>query len=598
MGVGARVAGKLKGAILNAGVVKKMTAIYVLAILIPSISMAVYGYRESVRLTEQEVLSNSVNVFTEVHNRIHEQMNDVTYLADQIAYNTRLRVFLAKEYRFQAYDILTYRDVVFPVIEYASAFLGSGVTGIRVFAANESIPEYWPFFYHEDRAAAFPWYDTFLASPDDSRWIYPSDSALSSEYVDFDSDRVFTYARKIHGQSVRLVGTLAVHVEEEHFLRTLSHFADEHVSFHLVSDSLGVLFSSGSTEGVQELDLMRFDEERHAAVRNGPMAYIGRRLPAMGAVMISAINLRAEARATNPNRYLTPIVIIASVALLEIISYFVITSLLRRLRQMSATMDRAAAGDFSTRIDVTSHDEIGQIAKDFNIMIARINDLVTEMIERETTQKDAQLRALQLQINPHFIYNTIDTFRMQLVLEKNFTLADNLAAFGKMLRYNVSQENLYVTLEDELEYVRKYLAIQQMRYSDRIELDDRVSGEHRHTMVLKFVLQPIVENSIAHGISTPTQRIRIEIVSRSTNGRFEIEVRDNGIGISQEELSCIQQRLDDGSRDSIETGIGLSNIHRRLKLYYGGSAGLRIESESGRFTSVRVIAPAGGGGEP
>lgn len=594
--IGCRLMRRIRNALLNTRIITKMTAIYVLAILIPSVLMAVYGYRESVRLTEQEALSDATNVFAEVYSLLTEQINDVTYLADQIAYNMRLRVFLAKDYRFQAYDILTYRDVIFPVIEYASAFPGNGVTGIRVFAANDSIPEYWPYFYHEERAQASSWFDEFISSPVDSRWIYPSDSALSSDYVEFDSERVFTHARKIFGQSMRLVGTLAVHVGERHLLQTLDRFADEHGNYHLISSSLGTLYSSGHSPGLQELGVSQAREDQHTLVRRGPMAYISRRLPSMDHLVVGAINLRARARETNPNRYLIPVVIITSVALLEIISYLGLTRLLRRMRQMSETMDRAAAGDFNTRIPVTTHDEMGQIAKDFNIMIAKINDLVTETVERETTQKDAQLRALQLQINPHFIYNTIDTFRMQLVLEKNFKLADGLATFGKMLRYNVKEGNLYATLEEELEYVRKYLFIQRIRYSDRIELHDRVQHEHRDDMILKFVLQPIVENSVTHGITSPTQRIRIEITSRLENGLLEVQVRDDGAGISNDDLWCIRKRLADRSEDSIESGIGLSNIHRRLRLYYGRPAGLTINSEPGRFTSVRITAPVEAGG--
>lgn len=586
-----RVFRKLKLRILDAGIITKMTAVYILAVLVPSVSMAVYSYRESVRLTEQETLSDAITVFAELHDQLVERIQDATYLADQIAYNSRLRIFMSNRYEFRADNVLRYRDVVFPIVEYASVFQGAGIAGVRLFFVNDSIPEYWPYFYRQSRAANLPWFAEFAASKEESGWFYPSDSAIQSEFLDLESEVVFTYARKMFSQTVRYIGTATVDVDEDYIFGTFAHFAGENLQFILLSKTKGVVYATNGAGDPELPKASAFSLDGHTVIRRGGRAYIGRALPFMDYTMISIADLRGEARKTNPTRYLTPIVIIVSVGILEVISYLALTGLLARMQRISETMNRAADGDFHTRIPVHSHDEIGQIAEDYNIMIAKINDLVTETVERETTQKDAQLRALQLQINPHFIYNTIDTFRMRLVLERNFELADNLASFGKMLRYNMSESNLYTTLSEELDYVKKYLTIQALRYSDRISLSDEVSPDHRGVMVLKFVLQPIVENSITHGVVGSEQRIAIRISSREMNGRLAISVEDDGAGIDPGQLREIRQRLRVGSTESDDRQIGLSNINRRLKLYYGQLAGLEVESTPGSGTCVTITVP-------
>jgi two-component system sensor histidine kinase YesM len=160
-----------------------------------------------------------------------------------------------------------------------------------------------------------------------------------------------------------------------------------------------------------------------------------------------------------------------------------------------------------------------------------------------------------------------------------------------MLRYNMSESNLYAALSEELDYVKKYLTIQALRYSDRISLSDEVSPDHRGVTVLKFVLQPIVENSITHGVTEGDQRIAIRISSRKANGRLAISVEDDGAGIDPQRLCEIRKRLRVGSTDSDDRQIGLSNINRRLKLYYGQSAGVEVESTPGSGTRVTITFP-------
>jgi sensor histidine kinase YesM len=580
-----------KHRIVDAGIITKMTAVYILAVLVPSLSMAIYSYRESLRLTEQETLSDAAAVFSEIHDQLVSRIEDATYLADQLAYNSRLRIFLANQYEFRAESVLYYRDIVFPIVEYAAVFQPSGVSGIRIFYTNKTIPEFWPYFYREYRAAHLPWYDKFVKSDREGGWFFPSDSAVASEFLDLESQLVFTYARKMYSQTVRYIGMATVDVRREYLFETFRHFADESSRFYLVSDT-GVLLHGTGPDSASELpSTAEFSVHRNRILRERGFAYIGRRLPDIDYTMISRIDLREDARVTNPTRFLTPLVIIVSVAVLELISYLALNRLFRRLRQISATMNRAADGDFDTRIPVRNHDEIGQIAQDYNIMIEKINDLVKETIERETTQKDAQLRALQLQINPHFIYNTIDTFRMQLVLDENFELADTLAAFGKMLRYNMSQANVYAPLAEELDYVYKYLSIQSLRYSDRLTLHCAVPEDHKTIRVLKFVLQPIVENSIAHGIGNGEQELSINIRTQVRGGMLEITVHDDGLGISPEKLRDIRERLERGDDRDEDRQIGLLNIQRRLRLYYGSVAGLEIRSVAGVSTDVTIHVP-------
>jgi len=230
----------------------------------------------------------------------------------------------------------------------------------------------------------------------------------------------------------------------------------------------------------------------------------------------------------------------------------------------------------------------------FNIMIGKIKELLDSKIKEQENLKKAELRALQAQINPHFLYNTLDTIIWMAEAKKTRQVVEIVSALSSFFRISLSKGADWITIGEEVERTNNYLTIQKMRYRDimdyRIEMDPDVA----HYTVLKLILQPLVENALYHGIKNKRQG-GVIVVSAKRKGASEIqlEVEDNGIGFTPEKLAQLRAELADDSGDiKMESGFGIGNVNRRIWLYYGRPYGLSVESEYNTGTRVTLVIPA------
>jgi len=227
-------------------------------------------------------------------------------------------------------------------------------------------------------------------------------------------------------------------------------------------------------------------------------------------------------------------------------------------------------------------------------MISRVRQLLDEKIEEQQQLKKAEFKTLQAQINPHFLYNTLDTIIWKTEANQKGEVIELVQALSSIFRITLSKGQDWITIHDEVEHVRSYLCIQGMRYRDiltySLDVDDDILS---HT-ILKLMLQPLVENALYHGIKNKRGGGTITVRGhRLDEKRVLFEVEDNGIGIPPNELARLRANLADSSRrdDIGEHGFGIYNVHQRIKLYYGKQFGLSIESELQRGTTVSLVIP-------
>ena len=258
-------------------------------------------------------------------------------------------------------------------------------------------------------------------------------------------------------------------------------------------------------------------------------------------------------------------------------------------------MTLAIHNDFKSRIPVNRKDEIGQIAQNFNILLEKINVLLRNLVIKETAHKDAQFKALQFQINPHFIYNTIDVYVNKLALAGNYEIADSIADFGRMLRYNIGRKEIFTTLRMELDYIKSYIGIQKLRFEERLKLNINVPKELLGFKIIKFILQPVVENSILHNMNENGMKLEINIDVRMSDEKLIISISDNGHGIEPSKLKELNNQFITSRykqfSDPGNTNIGLQNINERLKLFYGNEYHIRMKSVYGRNTTTILTIP-------
>ncbi len=219
--------------------------------------------------------------------------------------------------------------------------------------------------------------------------------------------------------------------------------------------------------------------------------------------------------------------------------------------------------------------------------------LMEQNVEEQRQKRKSELRALQAQINPHFLYNTLDSIIWMAEWGKTKEVVLMTSSLAKLLRQSISNQNELVRVEEEVEYTRSYLTIQKMRYKDKLEYEIDVNAEVLEMKIPKLVLQPLVENAIYHGIKYKEGKGSVHIEGELTSKDMILKITDDGIGMTEEQLSRIFEKRETDIR---KNGVGVLNVHERIQLYYGKEYGLRFYSVPGEGTSVEVHIPYGEGG--
>ena len=264
---------------------------------------------------------------------------------------------------------------------------------------------------------------------------------------------------------------------------------------------------------------------------------------------------------------------------------------IKKLHDVTKTITQ---NDLQALVTGDNVDEITELGMSFNIMIGKIRELLDSKIKEQENLKKAEMRALQSQINPHFLYNTLDTIIWMAESKKTDQIVEVVSALSNFFRISLSKGKDWITIGEEVERVKSYLTIQKIRYRDimdfKIEVDEKVSD---HT-VLKLILQPLVENAIYHGIKNKREGGTIFVRAKAFNGnKVLLEVEDTGIGFTPQVLVQLQTELADNSGDiKSESGFGIGNVNQRIKLYYGLQYGLSVKSEYQKGTCVSFIIPA------
>jgi two-component system sensor histidine kinase YesM len=238
-------------------------------------------------------------------------------------------------------------------------------------------------------------------------------------------------------------------------------------------------------------------------------------------------------------------------------------------------------------------DEITELGMSFNIMIGKIRELLDAKMQEQENLKKAELRALQAQINPHFLYNTLDTIIWMAQSNKTDDVIQIVSALSNFFRISLSKGKDWITIGEEIERTRSYLTIQKMRYRDIMDFSIDADDAVRQNTVLKLVLQPLVENALYHGLKNQRQRGTITVrVEQNNDGNVSFQVLDDGIGIPPDKLAELRNALNaDAEENHVESGYGLVNVNRRIQLYYGKQYGLSLSSEYARGTRATIVVP-------
>lgn len=266
-----------------------------------------------------------------------------------------------------------------------------------------------------------------------------------------------------------------------------------------------------------------------------------------------------------------------------------VLSPLNLIRKSMKTLEKE---NFNVNIPIRGNDEIALIGTTFNRMSKRLGELINEVYTGQIRQKEAELKALQAQINPHFLYNTLDTIYWMCRMEKAYESSDLVQALSRLFRLSLNSGNELTTVGKELEHLESYITIQKKRFDDSIHFHIEVSPETLHCQVVKLVLQPLVENAISHGIEKKGSGGTIRISIKEADGQLVYRIADDGTGADGAEMAALLEKPEDGNR-----GFGIKNVNDRIQLKFGTDSGIRFVTSPGNGMTVIVRQPFIQGGK-
>lgn len=273
--------------------------------------------------------------------------------------------------------------------------------------------------------------------------------------------------------------------------------------------------------------------------------------------------------------------VFVALIIVTIISY----SITAPIRELSNAMKQVEQENFDIEIQSSRKDEIGHLITSFHYMVGRIRQLICEVYQKKIEQKNAEIRALQAQINPHFLYNTLDSINWMLIERDELDISDVVISLGEILRYAIGGQNHLVPLRSEARYIESYLFIQKNRLEERLNYQWELDEDALDVLVPKLIMQPIVENAVIHGIEPLKQGGMILMKAWVEGETLMLRVTDNGRGMNQEELEALREKIT--GKDEIEN-IGMRNIQKRIELTFGQEQAMEIQSIQGEGTTITL----------
>jgi two-component system sensor histidine kinase YesM len=556
-----------------------------LVLVVPLAGAAVYVYQTTTRDALRRQEDDLVQSLYQIRENIHQKIAIMETISRLVVNDRSLQRFLAADVPFDTDRLLEYAFTVAPSIDRFKA-QNSFIREVRLYTDAGGLPEHWPIFFELDRLESQGWYAGELPGNGRDAWrIHSGDEiAEQSNSPNLGIPMLSLYKTLYSYGSLEELAVLQIAIPLGTF------FDSYHAPTAATRETLFVLDNRRMVIAGEGTDAPVYRGESGGA--NHPLNsedWLSAEIPisTIDATLASAIpasEVRADLR-----RASRPIVavFIGSALILAAIIFIVTNVLLRRLRLLNSAMSTVFQGGGEHQVPEEGEDEFGQLAANFNRMVGRIDHLIEEVYEKELLERNAELLALQAQINPHFLYNTLATVsylaRMRGAPEIH-SIAKNL---GKFYRHVLNKGDIWTTVEDEVSHVKSYLEIQSLRY-EKLSVNYRIDPNVRRLEVLNMIMQPLVENALIHGIEDKRNGGSIGLTVLQRENMIYIEVSDDGVGFRASALTG-DSGLEPGRASPY--GSGLSNVRERVRGYYGAEYDIDICSEAGCGTTVSITLP-------
>ncbi|MBD2844169.1 histidine kinase [Paenibacillus sp. IB182496] len=410
--------------------------------------------------------------------------------------------------------------------------------------------------------------------------------------------RMIVASRLMKTAQLETYGVLIMVFDQQLFSRYLRELtADEAGQVYLFDQRDQLLYTDDRE--LDTADAARLLGARGTQVRREgqvPYLYANSEADTVGFTLVSRVSLENMQSRSEIIVNIALYSALVSIVIAWVLILLTSQQLLRPLKLLMQGMRRLREGRFDTRVEIRTQDELAFLGQGFNTMAANLDALIREVYERRLREREAELSALQAQLNPHFMYNTLDTIYWELYMKEDMKTARLIVALSEMLRYALEPVGRMTTLRDELHQIRNYFAIQQARFEDDLETSVEADDSVLDAQVIRFLLQPLIENSFVHAFRDHPFDMRIRIVATHSGEQLRLLIADNGRGMEEAEIRELlaqreRGRVREQSEQQDREHIGMRSVLRRLELVYGQAAGLDIASAPGAGTTIRLTLP-------
>lgn len=426
-------------------------------------------------------------------------------------------------------------------------------------------------------------------------------------YYDKNQDQItVTFGRKVYGFNGRYKGLILIDLPPASLIKLSDAFLLErnqyNIKINITDADGGLIYDSDLSSG--RVNYSEIDEEELLMYQKNPEDYlvIEDTTEQLGMKVSTVIPRSKMFLRVSFIQRVTVLLVVGLVLIIVAASILFSKRMVRLLRKLQGSMKQLENGKYELIMDVVGNDEIGSLVKSYNHLVGKIEALIEEVYEAGIRQKNAQFLALRTQINPHFLFNTLESIRIKAILNGDDAVADMVKMLAKIFRTVLDSDKKNYKVREELENIRSYIRLQNIRFDNVITLEEDIDPEICQAKIMSILFQPVVENCFKYGSKECGVPIQITITGRLTEERMMVfTIRDDGLGMSPKKLEevraslCTEQevplRRDTGEEESGSHRIGLRNIAERLRLRYGSDGELRIVSSDKNGTVVEIRVP-------
>ncbi len=579
----------------------KLMLCYLCSILLPILFGLIYLYNTMVSNAGQPLLNTIYQRMEQERSGVEKTVEDMQKSAHLLSTQTDINRFFIRNYYDPVELIKTMNYQIMPTLSWYDANSKFGQQ-FRFITQNTYLPEN-EFWEQAARYTGEAWYQNAVKKSSGGYYREAWHPSRDYLYTSHKNNLVYTWFYPLLSSGAGNLTLLEVSIDAEHIFEGINEapIAESGFLFTCYNDKL--IYTGGLQadlakwlQSEQGRRLINETEIKETIYMNGKSYYLStlriKNLDTVLGCIVPQEEIDAPARAARNGFAAVSLGIILAILL---ISYVVATFLLQRIQRILAAVKTIQKGNFDIRIPLYGEDEIDELAQEINIMAGKIDELINTVYLSENLQKESQLAALQSQINPHFLFNTLETMKMAAELGETERLKTGLTSLGGLMRYTLSAAKNPVSLDIELRNLSYYMNIQNMLLDDRIRFRVDIPEDlQKKVRILPLTLQPILENSIQHGFKRRIGILEIMLTFEQSEAGTLLTVSDNGSGITEKTLINLLAELKRDQQPQntrARGGIGLWNVNRRLILTFGESSALQITQNPMGGVITRIFLP-------